>query len=118
MEKSLIYAHHNNARVSPKKVLPFTSLVRGLDIESAKKSLAFVPNKGAKLLLKVINSAEANAVNNNGLNPAELYLSEVHVGPAKPLKRYRWAGRARWKRMWRRNSHIKVGLSLKELNNG
>ena len=65
MNKSEVYAKHMKARISPKKVAPVMDLVRGKPVEEAKLILAFDRTKAAALVLKVLKSAEANAVNNN-----------------------------------------------------
>lgn len=86
-------------------------LVRGADLEKAKIILTFDKTKAAKMLLKVLKSAEASAKNNHGLNPDHLYVSELWAGQAKPGRRPNFGARGRYSVKLTRKSHIYVGLS-------
>ena len=54
-------ASHKNARISPRKVRPVADLVRGKFVDEALDILRYQPQRGARMLEKVIKSALANA---------------------------------------------------------
>lgn len=109
--KTQVFAKHLAARITPKKLGPVLDLVRGLDLERAKLLLAFDSTKAAKLILKVVKSAEANAVNNNKMDPKKLFVSEMHAGPGPTYKRFRIVAKSRVSPLLKRTSNIYVGLS-------
>lgn len=88
-------------------------LVRGKKLEEAKKQLAFDQTKAAKMILKVVKSAEANSVNNHGLKPEELFISEIFVEPGRIQKGGRAGAKGRYDPLRKRYSHLIVGLSEK-----
>ena len=115
MEKAQVYAKHKRARVSPKKVAIVMDMVRAKPLEEAKMLLSFDSTKAAKMLLKVVKSAEANAVNNNNLKSENLYVSEIYVDPGKMQKGGRAGSKGRYDPLLKRYSHLTVGLSSKEV---
>lgn len=114
MTEALVYAKHNSARTSVKKLKPVMDLVRGKGIEEAKVILAFDRTKAAKMILKVLKSAEANARNNMNIDPNKTYISDIHADEGQTLKRGRFVGRGRFSPILKRTSHIVVGLSPME----
>jgi large subunit ribosomal protein L22 len=114
MHKAQVYAKHNKARISPKKVAIVMDMVRGENLHNAKRMLAFDSTKASKMILKVVRSAEANAKNNHNLDPKNLYLSDIYVNPGAMQKWGRPASRMRFSPILKRSSHIVVGLSSKE----
>ncbi len=95
--------------ISPTKVRPIADLVRNRSYTDAVAQLDAMPNKGAKLLKKVIASAAANALyQNKKLDEEMIYIKELQVNEGPRLKRI-WA-RARGKRdiLLKRMSHISV----------
>ena len=95
--------------ISPTKVRPIADLVRRRSYTDAVAQLDAMPNKGAKLLKKVIASAAANALyQNKKLDEEMIYIKELQVNEGPRLKRI-WA-RARGKRdiLLKRMSHISV----------
>lgn len=113
MNKAEVYARHKNARVSPQKARLVAGLIRGMDLKEAKLTLSFHNSKSAKMLLKVLKSAEANAVNNSGLNPANLYVQDAQVSKGTVMKRYRIVARSRINPILKKSSHLVIGLSRK-----
>ena len=67
--------------------------------------------KASRLILKVLNSAAANAVNNNGANESELVISECYINPGQVLKRIKFGSRTKVDRRDKRTSHITVKVS-------
>jgi large subunit ribosomal protein L22 len=100
--------------VSPQKVRLVCDQVRGMDAYSAADTLKFMPQKGAGLVLKVLRSAIANAENNAGLDPQDMYISQIFAneGPRRPWRRF--GARGRFKPIIRRTSHVTVVLSERE----
>ena len=115
MNKAQVYAKHIAARISPKKMAIVMDMVRGKELEKAKILLAFDTTKSAKLLLKVLKSAEANATHNYNLKKENLYLSEVCVNGGKMQKSGRPGSKGRFDPMLKRSSHLIVGLSEAKL---
>ena len=111
MVKPQSFATHQNADVSPKKLGVVMNLIRGANLEKAKIILTFDKTQAAKMLLKVLKSAEANAKNNHGLNPDNMYVSDLWTGQAKPARRPNFGARGRYSLKVTRKSHIYVGLS-------
>ena len=101
-------------RMSPIKLKPVTSLVRGKDLSEALTILKFTPGKGAEIVEKVIQSAAANAENNHNLNPDDLYVAEIYANQGPTMKRWRAADRGRAAMILKRSSHVGVTLKEKE----
>jgi len=103
-------AIHRFAPISARKVRDVADVVRRLDAEEALEALAFVPNRGASMLLKVLKSAIANA--GTAASTEDLWVSKVVVdeGPSLPMW---WKAGPRGAAMprHRRTSHITVVLS-------
>ena len=98
--------------VSPSKVRPVANLVRGKGYEEAYGILKAMPQKGARLILKVLESAGANAMyRDSKLDESQLRVSTIYVDGGPMLKRV-WA-RSHGKRdiLLKRMSHITVELS-------
>lgn len=102
------YAIHKNAMIKPRLARMTMDLIRGKDIESARGILETTNTKGSRLILKVLNSAVANAVNNNGATESELTIKECYVNPGRVLKRIQFASRGNVDRHDKRTSHIYV----------
>jgi large subunit ribosomal protein L22 len=106
VEASLRYA-----RISPQKCRLVADAVRGKGVGNALATLKFMPKKGAKLVLKVLESAIANAENNLGADIDELKVSSIQVDTAPVLKRFAARAKGRGNRIVKRNSHITVQVS-------
>ena len=109
--KAEVYAKSKYIRTSTKKAKVAADLIRGLGIEEAKVLLVFHQSKAARLLLDVLKSAEANAVNNLKMNAANLYIKDAQVSPGPTLKRARIVARSRTNPILKRTSHLLIGLS-------
>ena len=71
-------AHAKYIRISPRKVKIVIDLIRGKSVDEAAAILQFTPKAASPVVLKVLNSAIANAVNNQELNRENLYVAEVY----------------------------------------
>ncbi len=97
--------------VSPYKVRPVLDLVRGLSAEDAERVLQITPRDAAGDILKVLESAIANAEHNNQIPVDELYVATCFCdeGPTRPGGRARARGRSF--RIRKRTSHITIVLA-------
>ena len=97
-------------RISPQKARLVSDLVRGENVEQALNKLRFMPKKGARILRKIIQSAVANASQNDSIDVDTLYVKKVFVDGATMLKRIRPRAMGRASRILKRSSHITVVL--------
>jgi len=107
-------AHAKFVRISPRKVKIVIDLIRGKGAEEAQAILKFTPKAAAPVVLKVLNSAIANAENNLEMNRKDLYVAEVYANPGPTLKRYIARSRGSASPILKRTSHISVVLDQKE----
>lgn len=109
MEARAIAKH---VRVSSRKMRFICDMVRGKSVDEALTILKFTPNKGAKILEKVVKSAAANAENNFDMNRDQLFVSEAYSNQGPTLKRFRPKAKGRAFKILKRTSHI--GVVVKE----
>lgn len=95
-------------RMSPRKVGVVASLVRGRSVEDALVILSHTPRRAALPVVKVIESARANAEHNHNVKADGLQIVEISVTPGPRLKRYRPASHGRALPFQRKTSHIRV----------
>lgn len=109
------YASVRYVRLSPTKAKIVIDQVRGKSYDDAVAILTYMPHDAAKILLKVVKSAGANAETNKGMNVHDLYLAEIVLGqgPTRVNKVYA-RGKGSADRITTRTSHIKVVLDNKE----
>jgi large subunit ribosomal protein L22 len=103
-------AKHRFADVSARKIRLFANLVRGRNVDDALQLLRFYPNRGAKLLMAVIESAYGNADHLECPEPDELVLAECRVDGAPMFKRIQPRARGTAFQIKRRMAHIIVSL--------
>lgn len=99
------------ARLSAQKARLVADQVRGLSVEKALQTLSFSPKKAAGLVKKVLESAIANAENNEGADIDELKVSAIYVDEGPTLKRIRPRAKGRADRILKRSCHITVKVS-------
>lgn len=97
-------------RISPRKVKIVIDLIKNKNLDEAYAILRYTPKAASGVLMKLLNSAEANAVNNNGLNRDALYVSEAYANAGPTLKRVMPRARGAANRILKRTSHITVVL--------
>ena len=105
------YALHKMAIIAPRKARMTLDLIRGKSVTEARSILKTTNTKASRLILKVLNSAVANAVNNNGANESELRISECYINPGPVYKRIKFASRGNVDRHDKRSSHITVKVT-------
>lgn len=101
-------AHARHIRQSPYKVRRVLDLVRGLPVDEARVVLQFTNRKAADTILKVLDSAIANAEHNFALDADELFVSEAYADEGPTLKRWRPRARGRATKIRKRTSHITI----------
>lgn len=84
METSVVL---RSVRLSAQKGRLVVNQIRGLQVDQAIKLLTFSPKKGAVIVLKLLESAVANAEHNEGADIDELKITQVFVGQGSSLKR-------------------------------
>ena len=102
-------------RIAPRKVRLVADLVRGKSVEEATHILNFTRKRAAKPLLKLLNSAVANASHNFQLKKENLYISKILVNEGPKLKRWRPRARGMAYEIQKKTSHIT--LTLAEMDN-
>jgi large subunit ribosomal protein L22 len=98
------------ARISAQKGRLVADQIRGLPVEKALEVLQFSKKKGAALMKKVLDSAIANAENNEGADVDELKVVAVMVDEGPTMKRIRARAKGRATRILKRTSHITVAV--------
>jgi len=106
-----VTARLRHARISPQKCRLVADTVRGKGVGNALATLKFMPKKGAELVLKVLESAIANAENNLGADIDELKVQRIEIDVAPVLKRFAARAKGRGSRIVKRNSHIMIQVS-------
>ena len=99
------------ARVSVQKGCFVLDAIRGKDVQTALGILAYNPRYASSLVEKLLKSAIANAENNNGMNPENLYVEECYANKGPTMKRIRPRAQGRAYRIEKRMSHITVVLN-------
>ena len=99
------------ARISPQKARMIVDIIRGNKVMNATNTIKFMPQKAAGIIRKILDSAIANAENNNGADIDDLKISKAYVNEAPTFKRFRARARGRGTRILKRNSHITIELS-------
>src|SRR3990167_884798 len=106
-----VTARLTNAPLSAQKCRLVADLIRKLEVSNALQILRFTPKKGASIMLKLLESAIANAENNNGADIDELRVGTVCVDEAPSLKRISPRAKGRANRITKRRCHIIIKVS-------
>ncbi len=99
------------ARVSPQKARLVADQIRNVSIEAALDTLTYSPRKASGIIKKVLESAIANAENNEGADIDELFVSRIMVDEGPRLKRFRARAKGRGTRIIKRTCHITVDVA-------
>ena len=97
-----------SVRISPIKARLVIDLIRGKNVDEAINILENRKRKSSRVVLKVLNSAVANAVNNFGLDGKKLYVKEARVDAGPVMKRVMFDSRSHIGHKDRRTSHVIV----------
>ena len=98
------------ARMSVQKACYVLDAIRGKDVESALGILTYNPRYASSVIKKLLESAVANAENNNGLSRDSLYVAECFANNAPTMKRIHPRAQGRAYRIEKRTSHISIVL--------
>ena len=102
------------ARISVQKACFVLDAIRGKDVQTAMAILEYNPRYGSQIIKKLLASAIANAENNQGLNPENLYVAECYANQGPTMKRVRPRAQGRAYRILKRMSNITVVLDEKK----
>ena len=114
--KKQAYSKAKSIRTSGQKLNLVAKSIRGCNIKVAIDQLTFSKKRVSREVLKVLNSAIANAENNFGLDIDKLVVSEAYVGKSIVMKRMRARARGRAARILKPFS--KLTILLKEIEEG
>ena len=106
-----VSAHAKRLSISPQKARLVVDQVRGKPVSDALDILNFSTQKGAVLVRKVVESAIANAENNEGADIDELKISEIFVNEGMTMKRIKPRAKGRADRIFKRTSHVTVTVT-------
>jgi large subunit ribosomal protein L22 len=98
------------ARVSVQKACFVLDAIRGKDVQTALGILEYNPRYASSIIKKLLESAIANAENNNGMNAENLYIAECYANKGPTMKRVRPRAQGRAYRIEKRMSHITIVL--------
>ena len=101
------------ARVSVQKACFVLDAIRGKDVTTAKAILEYNPRYASSIIKKLLESAIANAENNNAMNPENLYIAECFANKGPTMKRVHPRAQGRAYRIVKRVSHITIVLDEK-----
>lgn len=102
------------ARISPRKVNIVNDLIRNKPVGVAMGILNNTPKAASALLIKLLQSAIANAENNYRMDVDKLYVAEVYANAGPTLKRVQPRAQGRAFRIMKRTSHITIVVKEKE----
>jgi large subunit ribosomal protein L22 len=105
-----VVAQLNYLRIAPRKVRLVADLIRGKSVKEAKRILNFTRKKAAKPMLKLLNSAIANAKHNFNLEEDRLFISKILVNEGPKLKRWMPRARGSISEIQKKSSHIFLEL--------
>ncbi len=106
-----VAAKLKGARISAQKARLVADQVRGKGVEDALNLLTYSNKKAAQIIKKVLDSAIANAENNEGADVDELKISSIYVDEGMTMKRLRPRAKGRADRILKRSCHITVKVA-------
>jgi large subunit ribosomal protein L22 len=107
-------AMHRFARISARKVRPLADLIRGKQADQALNILRYQPQRGARLLEKVLKSALGNAEDRRAPNVDRLVVVDVRIDGGPMFKRVRPRARGQAFMIKKRMAHIRLALDSRE----
>ena len=109
--KNIVKAINRNVRSSPRKINNLLKNIRGKKVDSAIRDLSFARQRIAFEIKKTVQSAIANAENNNQYDIDNLYIKEAYVGKSIVLKRFRARAKGRASGIKKPYSNLTIILS-------
>ena len=101
------------ARISVQKACYVLDVIRGKDVQTALGILTYNPRYASSVIKKLLESAIANAENNNGMNADNLYVAACYADKGPTMKRIQPRAQGRAYRIEKRTSHITIVLDEK-----
>ncbi len=98
------------ARISVQKACYVLDAIRGKDVQTALGILTYNPRYASSVIKKLLESAIANAENNNGMNADNLVVAECYANKGPTMKRIQPRAQGRAYRIEKRTSHITIVL--------
>ena len=114
--KNIVKAINRNVRSSPRKINILIKNIRGKKVDIAIRDLSFARQRIAFDIKKTVQSAIANAENNNQYDIDNLYIQEAYVGKSIVLKRFRARAKGRASAIKKPYSNVTIILSEKDNN--
>ena len=111
--KNIVKAINRNVRSSPRKINILLKNIRGKKVDIAIRDLSFARQRIAFDIKKTVQSAIANAENNNQYDIDNLYIQEAYVGKSIVLKRFRARAKGRASAIRKPYSNVTIILSEK-----
>jgi large subunit ribosomal protein L22 len=109
-----VRARARYVRCAPRKARLVIDHIRGKSVEEARAILRHTPRAASRDVLKVLESAIANAENNHELTADELSVTQAYVDEGPTIKRYQPRALGRATRIRKRTSHMTIELTPKE----
>ena len=101
-------------RIAPRKVRLVVGLLKNSSVAEARNQLSVLPKRSSATVLKVLNSAVANARNNNKMNVDDLVITRAFVDEGPALKRWMPRAFGRAAKIMKRTSHITIVVGEKK----
>ncbi len=111
-ERTGTKASVRGSRMSASKARVVLNLIRGRDVVMADQVLQFTEREAARVIRKVLASAVANAVNNDGLEADTLYVKACYADEGPTLRRFKPRAKGRATRINKRTCHITIVLAV------
>ncbi|MBW1645381.1 MAG: 50S ribosomal protein L22 [Deltaproteobacteria bacterium] len=105
-----VQAKLRHFRVAPRKARLVTDLIKGMDVEKAINTLRFTQKKSAPAIMKLLQSAVANADQKGDIDVDALYVRHAFVDEGPTLRRFKPRAMGRATRIRKRTSHITLIL--------
>jgi large subunit ribosomal protein L22 len=102
-------------RGSARKTRMVAHTIKGMSAVQALGVLKYMNKRAAGKVYKVVNSAVANAIHNENLNPDTLIIKDIRVNDAPMLKRFRAESKGRARTILKRNSHLIVVVGERQI---
>ena len=109
--KNIVKAINKNVRSSPRKINLLLKNIRGKKADIVIRDLSFARQRVARDIKKTVQSAVANAENNNQYDIDNLYVKEAYVGKSIVLKRFRARAKGRASGIKKPYSNLTIILS-------
>jgi large subunit ribosomal protein L22 len=109
--KNIVKAINKNVRSSPRKINLLLKNIRGKKADIVIRDLSFARQRVARDIKKTVQSALANAENNNQYDIDNLYVKEAYVGKSIVLKRFRARAKGRASGIKKPYSNLTIILS-------